>query len=155
MSHPKYDKNGKRTRSKLLAELSKARLNYNCQIGGIPPFKDYRGNYYVESHHIIEFNREDGPDIIDNLLVINPYYHQLIHHAGPEDLTKFYLMLREKNIVTVELFKKMIDDYNCLKYKHLKALLRKRLINKDEFNYLLNYINNKNPKKINICVVEA
>lgn len=155
LSHPKYDRNGKKVRNKLLAELSKARLNYNCQIGGIPPFKDNSGNNYVESHHIIEFNREDGPDIIDNLLVINPYYHELIHHAGKEDLTKFFSMLREKNIVTIGMFKKMIDDYNCLERKHLISLLNKKLISRIEFDELVDYLNNSNSSISNISVVEV
>ena len=45
-------------------ELSKIRANYTCQVSGLPTFKDSKGNNYVESHHIIEFNGEDGPDII-------------------------------------------------------------------------------------------
>ena len=155
LAHPRYDRNGKKMRNKLLAELSKARLDYNCQIGGIPPFKDYRGNNYVESHHIIEFNREDGPDIIDNLLVINPYYHELIHHAGEEDLTKFFSMLREKEIVTIDMFKKMIDDYGCLEKKHFISLLKKKLINREEFDDLVNYLNDSGEAISNAIVVRV
>lgn len=143
LQHPKFDRKGKKVRSKLIAELSKVRANYTCQVSGVATFKDPKGNNYVESHHIIEFNGEDGPDIIDNLLVISPLYHSLIHHAGQEDLDDFYDTLRKKNIVTLDTFKNMIDTYNCLKEKHIRALFEKHLITKIEYNELVNYIDNK------------
>ena len=140
LQHPKYDFKGRKVRNKLIAELSKVRANYTCQVSGLPTFKDSKGNNYVESHHIIEFNREDGPDIIDNLIVISPLYHSLIHHAGKEDLYDFYDTLRKKSIVTLDTFKRMIDNYNCLKEKHIRALLDKKLITRIEYNELLQYI---------------
>lgn len=143
LTHPKRDNRGKKIRSKLIAELSKIRANYTCQVSGLPTFKDSKGNNYVESHHIIEFNGEDGPDIIDNLLVISPLYHSLIHHAGSEDLYDFYDTLRKKNIINIDLFKNMIDNYNCLEEKHIRSLYNKHLITKIEYNELTKYINNK------------
>ena len=143
LTRPKRDNRGKKVRSKLIAELSKVRANYTCQVSGIPTFKDSKGNNYVESHHIIEFNGEDGPDIIDNLLVISPLYHSLIHHAGNEDLYDFYDTLRKKNIVNIDMFKNMIDNYNCLEEKHIRSLYNKHLITKIEYSELMEYINNK------------
>lgn len=143
LTHPKRDNRGKKVRSKLIAELSKVRVNHTCQVSGMPTFKDTKGNNYVESHHIIEFNGEDGPDIIDNLLVISPLYHSLIHHAGNEDLYDFYDTLRKKNIVNIDMFKNMIDNYNCLEEKHIRALYRKHLITKIEYGELTEYINKK------------
>lgn len=140
--HPKTDRKGKKIRNKLIAELSKVRANYTCQVSGQPTFKDTKGNNYVESHHIIEFNGEDGPDIIDNLLVISPLYHSLIHHAGIEDLDDFYDTLRKKNIVTLDTFKTMIDNYDCLEEKHIRALLDKHLITRIEYRELVDYIDN-------------
>lgn len=144
LKKPIFDKKGKKIRNRLIAELSKIRANYTCQIGGIPPFKDEHGNNYVESHHIIEFNGEDGPDIIDNLLVINPYYHSLIHHAGKKALDDFYNTLRKNNTVSLDTFKKMNDDYHCLEEKHIRALFEKHLITELEYNQLVAYINNTN-----------
>jgi len=141
IERPKFDAKGKKIRNRLIAELSKIRVNYTCQVSNRPTFKDVNGHNYVESHHIIEINGEDGPDIIDNLLVVSPLYHELMHHACREDLVEFYRGLRMKNIVTIDMFKTMITNYNCLEEKHIKALLNKNLITKDEYYDLVDFIN--------------
>lgn len=140
INNPKFDKKGKKIRNKLIAELAKVKANYTCQISNNPTFKDIKGNNYVESHHIIEFNGEDGPDIVDNLLVINPFYHSWIHHACQEDITKLYDHIRKNNIVTIELFKQMSDKYNCIEEKHIRYLLQKKLISSMEYDELKTYI---------------
>lgn len=142
LAHPIYNKKGKKVRNRLIAELSKIRTNYTCQISKKPTFKDERGNNYVESHHIIEFNGENGPDIIDNLLVISPFYHSLIHHACTEDIHDLYRTIRLNNIVTIDTFKNMIDDYNCLNDSHFRVLYEKGLITKLEYTELCNYLEN-------------
>lgn len=141
IKNPKRDKKGKKIRNKLITELAKVRTKYLCQIGGIEPFRDSKGNFYVEAHHIIEFNGEDGPDIIDNLLIINPYYHSLIHHGSISEVENLYDHIRKNNIINVELFKKMYDDYGCIEDKHIQSLLEKKLITKIEFASLIKYIN--------------
>jgi len=142
LSRPHYDGKGKKIRNRLITELSKIRANYTCQVSKKPTFTDVNGHNYVESHHIIEINGEDGPDIIDNLLVVSPLYHELMHHACKEDLSEFYMQLRMNNVVTINTFKGMIDNYNCLEEKHIKALLNKHLITKNEYFDLIDYINN-------------
>lgn len=141
IARPRFDSKGKKIRNRLIAELSKIRVNYTCQVSNRPTFKDINGHNYVESHHIIEINGEDGPDIIDNLLVVSPLYHELMHHACKEELTDFYMGLRMKNIVTIDTFKTMIINYHCLEEKHIKALLNKHLITKDEYYDLVDFIN--------------
>ena len=139
INNPKYQK-GKKVRNRLIAELAKVKANYTCQISNKPTFKDTKGNNYVESHHIIEFNGEDGPDIIDNLLVISPFYHSLLHHACNEEIVNLYDHIRKNNIVNVEMFKNMYDKYHCIEEKHIKCLLQKKLISNIEFNELKEYI---------------
>jgi len=140
IKNPKFDKNGKKIRNRLIAELAKVKVNYECQISNKPTFRDEKGNNYVESHHIIEFNGEDGPDITDNLLVISPLYHSLLHHACQEDKIDLYNNISQNKIVNVQLFKTMYDKYKCIEEKHLKSLLQKRLISNIEYNELLMYI---------------
>ncbi len=142
LTHPTFNKNGKKVRNRLIAELSKIRANYTCQISKKPTFRDEKGNNYVESHHIIEFNGENGPDIIDNLLVISPFYHSLIHHACKEDVKDLYRTVRINNIITLSTFKNMIDDYNCLNSSHIFKLYEKGLITKIECNELCDYVEN-------------
>lgn len=142
LAHPIFNKKGKRVRNRLIAELSKIKANYTCQISKKPTFKDERGNNYVESHHIIEFNGENGPDIIDNLLVISPFYHSWIHHACKEDVHDLYRTIRMNNIITLDTFKNMIDDYNCLDSSHIRILYEKGLITKLEYGELCEYLEN-------------
>lgn len=139
INNPKYRK-GKKIRNRLIAELAKVKANYTCQISYKPTFKDVKGNNYVESHHIIEFNGEDGPDIIDNLLVISPFYHSLLHHACSEEITNLYDHIRKNNIVNTDTFKRMYDQYHCIEEKHLNYLLQKKLISSIEFDELKKYI---------------
>ena len=139
INNPKYQK-GKKVRNRLIAELAKIKANYTCQISKKPTFKDIKGNNYVESHHIIEFNGEDGPDIVDNLLVISPFYHSLLHHACEEEIVNLYDHIRKNNIVNIEMFKKMYDKYHCIEEKHIEYLLQKKLISTIEFNELKEYI---------------
>ena len=141
IARPKFDNKGKKIRNRLIAELSKIRVNYTCQVSKKPTFKDINGHNYVESHHIIEINGENGPDITDNLLVVSPLYHELMHHACKEELIDFYMGLRMKNIITIDTFKRMIINYHCLEEKHIKALLNKHLISKDEYYDLVDFIN--------------
>lgn len=142
LSRPRYDNKGKKIRNRLIAELSKIKANYTCQVSKKPTFTDVNGHNYVESHHIIEINGEDGPDIVDNLLVVGPLYHELMHHACKEELTDFYVGLRMNNIITLNTFKGMIDNYHCLQEKHIKSLFNKHLITKSEYYELVDYINN-------------
>ncbi len=142
INNPKYH-NGKKVRNRLIAELAKVKANYTCQISNKPTFKDTKGNNYVESHHIIEFNGEDGPDIIDNLLVISPFYHSWLHHACTEEIINLYDHIRKNNIVNIDTFKKMYDKYHCIEEKHIKSLLQKKLISNIEFNELIEYISQK------------
>ena len=141
MERARYGKDGKKQRNRLIAELAKIKANFICQIEpSKQTFKDKKGNNYVESHHILEFNGENGPDIIDNLIVISPFYHSLIHHGCDEELIALYDHIRKNNIITIDLFKKMQDDYKCLDENHILTLLRKNLISKIEYGNLLDYI---------------
>lgn len=140
INNPKFDRKGKKVRNKLIAELAKVKAGYNCQISKEPTFRDEKGKNYVESHHIIEFNGEDGPDIVDNLLVISPFYHSLLHHACKEEIVNLYDHIRKNNIINIDLFKHMADKYHCIEEKHLKALLQKNLISNIEYKELVKYI---------------
>ncbi len=140
INNQKTDSKGKKIRNRLISELAKIKANYVCQISGKPTFKDNRGNNYVEAHHIIEFNGEDGPDIVENLLVISPFYHSLIHHACAEDVFDLYDHIRRNNIIDVKMFKDMHDEYNCFEKKHIRSLYEKHLITKIEFDELVEYI---------------
>ncbi len=142
LTHPLINKKGKKVRNRLIAELAKIKANYTCQISKKPTFKDEKGNNYVESHHILEFIGEDGPDIIENILVISPFYHSLIHHACKEDLKDLYMTIRANNIINLNTFKNMIDEYNCLNLSHIFKLYEKGLITKLEYTELCDYLKN-------------
>lgn len=139
LAHPTIIR-GKKTRNKLIAELAKVRAEYTDQVDNQKTFKDNKGNNYVEAHHIIEFNNENGPDIVDNLLILSPLYHSLIHHGCPEEVTQLYLHLRMNNVITIDKFKNMHDKYHCLNDYHIKCLFDKKMITSIEYRDLINYI---------------
>jgi len=132
-----YDKDGKRKRNKIIVELAKIKANYICEATGKTTFKTPSGNYYVEAHHIIEFSTEDGPDITDNLLVLGPEKHQLLHKACQEEVDDLYNHLKTNGKITIERFRRMHEIYNCLTPKHVRIIYNKKLISSIDRDDLL------------------
>ena len=140
LNNIQYDKDGKRKRNKFISELAKLKANYLCQVTNKPTFKMPNGDNYVEAHHLIEFSRENGPDIIENLLILGPEKHRLIHHASDEEIEDLYNHLKTTGIITFDIFKKMIEDYNCLDKDHLSILKTKKLLSSVQHEQLLEMI---------------
>ncbi|MBO0372513.1 5-methylcytosine-specific restriction enzyme A [Staphylococcus hominis] len=143
-----------RKRDKLVMLFSKIIKNYKCDIiftyddNDHPNFlfnkklfdkKDMLG--YCEGHHIIEFSRENGPDIIENIILVDPNTHMLIHHGHPNLKKELYSILREKEIITLKIFQDMIIKYNCLNEEHIEVLYNKGIIRFNEKPILLDMIN--------------
>jgi len=106
-------RNNKRVRSRLIMEVAKIKANYLDEVTGLAPFENRRGLSYVEAHHIIEFGRENGPDITDNLICLGPENHMLIHHGSREDLDAFFEECRTKGVITYDRFAKICTVYKC------------------------------------------
>lgn len=133
--------NNKKRRNPLVAELAKIKADYNCQYSDRKIFKMPNGKYYVESHHIIEFTNEDGPDITDNLVILGPEPHKLIHHAVEDEVKNLYRCLVDKQAICFEQFKKMHEVYNCLTEKHVDILFGRNIINGDQKKELMELLN--------------
>jgi|LSQX01.2.fsa_nt_gb hypothetical protein len=129
-------KNGKRIRSKLIMEVAKIKVNYIDEVEGVAPFVGKSGTSYVEAHHIIEFGRECGPDITDNLICLGPSNHSLIHHGDREDVVAFFNRCRTSGAIVFHRFEIICTKYHCLTKDHVKALLKKGLITEVEKNNL-------------------
>lgn len=142
-----------RKRNPLIMELSKLLNNHTCHVVTYIDendsirhdfdknlFKNSKGISYCEGHHIIEFNRENGPDIVENILLVDPNTHMLIHHANEGYRNDLYAQIKAKGLITVELFEKMITRYNCLTYSHVYILRQKGLLHKHEEEKLYNLI---------------
>lgn len=127
-----YDAQGKRKRNKFIAELAKLKAQYTCQVTRSLTFRMPNGDNYVEAHHLIEF-AQNGPDIVENLLILGPEKHRLIHHACDEEKEDLYNHLKTTGVITFDLFKKMIDDYHCLNEEHLVILKNKKLISNSQY----------------------
>ncbi|QLY40195.1 hypothetical protein HF295_04680 [Hujiaoplasma nucleasis] len=121
-------KKNKRVRSRLIKEIAKIQKNYTCEATGLPTFQTPEGLNYVEAHHIIEFNGEDGPDITDNLLILGPEKHRLLHNACNEEKEDLYRHLISNGSLSVALFENMITTYHCLTKKHVRILKDKKII---------------------------
>ena len=140
LSNPITNSQGKKVRNKLVAEAAKILSNYTDQVSDEHAFMDRKGNYYCEAHHVIEFSTEDGPDITDNLIVLNPNHHTCIHRGSFTEAKKLYDILKDKGVLSKERFLNMITMYNCLTKSHLRILLEKEILNNEEYEYLLKHI---------------
>jgi hypothetical protein len=129
-------KNNKRLRSRLVTELAKIKANYLDEVTQKPTFEGKNGRNYVEAHHIIEFNGEDGPDVTDNLICLGPQNHSLIHHASTNEIKDFYNTCKSRGILSFERFKNMIVKYKCLTKRHIEILFSKEIISKIDANEL-------------------
>jgi hypothetical protein len=136
INHPRLDINGKRVRNKLIAELAKILTDYKCQYANRRIFKMPNGRYYCEAHHIIEFSTENGPDVTNNLIVLGPEAHTIIHHACREDIDNVYLQLQKNGTLDIERFREMVTIYGCLTKDHIDILATKKIITSLEKNEL-------------------
>ena len=136
-----YDDKGKRKRNKFISELAKLKAKYTCEATGRKTFKMPNGQYYVEAHHIIEFSRENGPDITENLIVLGPEKHMLIHHACREEIDDLYRHLLANGIINTDRFRRMHTVYHCLTEEHIQTLSNKKLISSIDKEELLELIN--------------
>ena len=137
LDNPIYDINHKKVRNKLIAELAKIQVDYVCQYTQKKPFKTPDGSYYCEAHHIIEFNRENGPDITNNLVVLGPDPHMRIHHGSKEVVSDVFTTLVRNGAITLNQFKEMITLYHCLDESHIYALYNKSAITEQDRDELL------------------
>ncbi|MEI3325025.1 MAG: hypothetical protein V8R64_00760 [Thomasclavelia sp.] len=142
LQHPKYDQNGKRVRNRLIAELAKIMADYKCQYAMRHIFKMENGKFYCESHHLIEFSTENGPDITNNLIVLGPEAHMILHHACKEEKNNVYMQLIRNGCLKYKQFEEMITIYHCLDKQHISILKNKNIITKDEEYNLLKLLKN-------------
>ena len=130
-------KNNKRIRSKLVMELAKIKADYMDEVTGIPTFEGKNGHNYVEAHHIIEFNGDNGPDITDNLICLGPQNHMCIHRGSERAVADFFNTCKTRGVITFERFKNICVKYRCLTKEHVKVLLAKNLISNLDASELL------------------
>ena len=137
MKNPRFDNDGKKIRNRLIAELAKIQADYKCQYAQKHIFKMPNGKYYCEAHHIIEFNGEDGADITNNLVVLGPEAHMLVHHACKEEISDAYYQLRVNGTLNIDRFKEMITVYQCLTEEQINILYCKSIITSREHDELM------------------
>lgn len=145
----RVDNNGRRLRNPLIIEFAKIRNDHKCHVITYTNenniiqhrfnqslFSNNHNVPYCEGHHIIEFGNENGPDIIENILLVDPNTHMLVHHGNREYRDDLFRMLRQENIITLDRFKSMITNYNCLTEEHIDILKNKSLIYRSEAEQL-------------------
>lgn len=136
----KCDKDGKRVRNRLIAELAKIMVDYKCQYKQDHVFKMENGKYYCEAHHILEFSTENGPDITNNLIVLGPEAHAAIHHGNSMERDNIFLQLIKNGSIQLKQFEEMITEYHCLNKNQILILEERKVITKKEKEHLLDLI---------------
>ena len=71
-------------RDSKLRLLAMKRSGGKCELCGAEGFRTYKGTLFAEVHHII-FLSDQGPDRLDNLIVLCPNDHRRAHHSGERD----------------------------------------------------------------------
>lgn len=137
INNPKYDQSGKKQRNRLIAELAKIQADYKCQYAQRHIFKTPNGKYYCEAHHIIEFSAENGPDITNNLVVLGPEAHKMIHCACQKEVDDVFYQLRVNGALNIDRFKEMITVYHCLTEEQINILSNRKVITAREKEELL------------------
>lgn len=126
-----------RKRDLILPVIAKIEANFKCKACSKETFLGKDGYNHVEAHHILEFNNiEKGPDVIENLLVLCPNCHALVHNAPQNTINHFYSKLRERNILSRDQFEKLLKD-ELISKKQIKLLLEKGIISKEEYKLFL------------------
>lgn len=123
-------KRGKRVRNRVITELAKIKADYTDEVSGGKTFIGKNGMNYVEAHHIIEFNGENGPDITDNLICLGPLNHVLIHRGSSTTVQDFYRTTQTRGVITFNRFRDICVKYQCLTKEHVNILYTKSLISK-------------------------
>lgn len=84
-------------RSRFLRLRALERSRGICEYCGEPGFRTPKGTVFAEVHHIQPL-KEDGPDSLDNLVVLCPNDHRRAHHSTERDKMKIlFLKLRESD----------------------------------------------------------
>lgn len=133
-------KNGRRIRNRVIAELAKIKCSYLDEVTGASSFEGKNGKNYVEAHHVIEFNGEDGPDITDNLICLGPQNHSLIHHGSSTTIQDFYKTCQTRGVLTFDRFRSICVKYQCLTKSHVNTLYAKGIISKFDLEQLVSLI---------------
>ena len=137
LKNPIIGRDGKRQRSRLIAELAKILADYKCQYAQRPIFKMPNGKYYCEAHHILQFGTEDGPDITNNLVVLGPEAHKIIHCACKEEAEDVFIQLRANGALDLSRFREIITVYHCLTAEQVEILYARRVVTSREKAELL------------------
>jgi len=125
--HRKYIRNG------LISVISKVNSNFMCRHCHNPTFIDKNtGKNYVLSHHMLEYNEtEDGPDVLENLIVLCPTCHDRIHHGTSQAVFELHTKLRRTNEINFEQFR-IIQQNHLLKRHHISLLKKRGIITQQE-----------------------
>lgn len=136
----------KRSRNRVTALVSKILNSNKAAVSWYPSeanhfgktiynkelFQDENGIGYTEGHHLLELNPEKGPDILENLIQVDPNTHMFFHHASKRLVREMYALLRRDGIIDVNRFYDMTNKYHALSMQHIRILLDKQVIYADE-----------------------
>ena len=81
----------------------KALYNHRCQITGTDfIFAKKNGENYTEAHHLIPLG-EDGSDTPQNLLILSPLVHKMLHHADVSEIDLAKMVYAEDGSALLEI----------------------------------------------------
>lgn len=88
-------------RNSFVSEYAKRRANGICQLcEQLAPFKDKKGNPYLENHHIVWLSK-GGEDTMKNTVALCPNCHRKMHTLNLEDdIKKLQFIAQNEGVLT-------------------------------------------------------
>ena len=105
--------------------LLKELYSYKCQVCGF----DFKPRYsvpYSETHHVIWMSN-GGVDHSNNLVVVCPNHHRIIHQTSPEFDRKDLAFVYPNGLKETLQLKKHLKDVELLEFKKLEELAKERV----------------------------
>jgi len=110
-----------------------------CECCGETSFITFNGDTYLEYHHLIPFNSNDGPDHYLNIYALCPSCHRKLHFIKQDYKRELYNQLSTNNYIHKTIVERLKDLYLLKKLRsyHLEFLLADDAITEDEYTQIL------------------
>ena len=100
--------------------LLKELYGFRCQVCGFD-FKPHYGVPYSETHHVIWMSR-GGVDHSNNIIVVCPNHHRIIHNANPKFDRAELAFVYPNGLRESLQFKSHLKDVNLLQFQKIEQL---------------------------------
>ena len=112
----------------------------NCECCGASSFISYNNETYLEYHHLIPFNENDGPDHYLTIFALCPLCHRKMHFIKQDYKQELYRQLSSNNFINKSIMQRLTDLLRSKRIRsyHLEFLLADDAITENEYSQIIN-----------------